>query len=228
MRGFKVLAIDLDAQGNTSFTFRAERDGPAALGVLLGEITAEDAIQHTPYCDIIAGNKALAGADAFISQTGKEYRLREALASIAGRYDYIVIDTPPALGIATVNALTAADRVIIPAQADLYCLQGIADLGGTIDPIKRYCNPALEISGVLLTRYNSRSAFAREIAELAAELAGNIGSRVFDTTIREGIAVRKAQAAQTSIYAYSPRSHAAEDYMQFIDELLQKEGTSLA
>lgn len=222
MRGYKVLAIDLDAQGNTTFTLGADRGGPSALGVLLGEISAADAIQATPYCDLIAGSTSLSGADGFITQTGKEYRLKEALAPIAARYDYIVIDTPPALGIATANALTAADRVIIPAQADLYCLQGIADLGATIDPIRRYCNPALDIAGILLTRYNSRSAFAKEIAELAGELAGNLGSRVFDATIREAIAIRKAQAVQRSIFDYDPKGNAAADYNRFIDELLER------
>ena len=125
LKGYKTLSIDLDAQGNLTYTAGAKTDGATALGVLTGEVKAENAIQHTPSGDIIAANKALAGADAFIADTGKEYRLKEALESLQAAYDYIIIDIPPALGILTINALTACNSVIIPAQADIYSLQGI-------------------------------------------------------------------------------------------------------
>ncbi len=223
LKGYKVLAVDLDAQGNTTFSLGAKKDGATALGVLLGEVTPADAIQPTQYADVIAGSKALAGADACITETGKEYRLKEALEQIKGSYDYIVIDTPPALGILTVNALTAADSVIIPAQADIYSLQGIADLAETIKPVKKYCNPALTIEGILFTRYSSRSAFNKELAELATELAANLGTRVFNTTIREAIAVKKAQAAQQSLFDYDPKAKITEDYKALVEELLGEE-----
>ena len=119
-RGYKTLAVELDAQGNLAYIARANngRGQLTALSVLTREATAEEAIQHTETGDIIAANKELAGADAFITSTGKEYRLKEALDSLKACYDYIVIDTPPTLGILTINALTAADSVIIPVQAD--------------------------------------------------------------------------------------------------------------
>lgn len=220
--GYKTLLIDLDPQGNTSYTFKADTHGATALGVLIGEVTAAGAIQHTQYGDIIAGSKTLTGAENILTDTGKEYRLKEALEPIKSNYDYIVIDTPPALGILTVNALTAADSVIIPAQADLYSLQGIMDLAGTIGPIKKYCNPDLTIEGILLTRYNSRSTFAGEILDLANQIAANLNTKVFDTTIREAIAVKKAQAAQQSLYEAAAGAKVTEEYFDLVKQLVKE------
>ena len=223
LKGFKVLTVDLDPQGNTTFSLGARKDGATALGVLLEEVKPADAIQHTKYGDIIAGSKALAGADAYLTETGKEYKLREALEQVSGGYDYVLIDTPPALGILTTNALTACTSVIIPAQADIYSLQGIADLADTMKPVKKYCNPALEIEGILFTRYSPRSAFSKELAELAGELAGNLGTKVFTTMIREAVAVKKAQAVQQSVFEYEPKAKVTEDYKALIEELLREE-----
>ena len=219
----RILLIDLDPQANTSFTFGAAKEGATALGVLLGEVKLTDAIQSVKYGDILAGSKALAGADSFIIETGKEYRLKEALEEVSDRYDHVIIDTPPALGIVTINALTAADIVIIPTQADIYCLQGIAELGQTIRTVKKYCNPALKIGGILFTRFNPRSSFNKELTDLTKELAENLSTQVFETRIREAISIKKAQATQQSIFDYDPRCTAAEDYLNLIDELTGKE-----
>lgn len=223
LKGNKTLSVDLDAQGNLSYTAGAKTSGATALGVLTGEVKAEDAIQHTESGDIIAANKALAGADAFIADTGKEYRLKEALESVQAAYDYIIIDTPPALGILTINALTACHSVIIPAQADIYSLQGIEQLAETMKPVKKYCNPALTIEGILLTRYSPRSILSREVAELAEQLAAKLGTRLFKTTIREAIAVKEAQISQRTLYNYAPKSKVTEDYTRFLEELIGEE-----
>lgn len=223
LKGHKTLSIDLDAQGNLTYTAGAKTNGATAPGVLTGEVKAEDAIQHTPSGDIIAANKALAGADAFIADTGKEYRLKEALESLQAAYDYIIIDTPPALGILTINALTACNSVIIPAQADIYSLQGIEQLADTMKPVKKYCNPNLKIAGILLTRYSSRSVLSREVAELAEQLADKLGTKLFKTTIREAIAVKEAQISQQSLFDYAPKAKVTEDYRAFIEELLEQE-----
>lgn len=222
-KGYKTLAVDLDAQSNLTYTAGATMNRATALGILTGEVKAKDAIQHTQNGDIIPANKALAGADAFISDTGKEYRLKEALESIQSDYDYIIIDTPPALGILTINALTACNSVIIPAQADIYSLQGIEQLAETIKPVKKYCNSNLTIEGILLTRYNSRSILSREVAELAEQLAKKIGTKLFKTTIRDNISVKEAQISQQSIFSYAPKSNASKDYTAFIEELLREE-----
>ena len=116
--GAKVLFIDLDAQCNLSYLLEADLTQESALDVLQGNASAADAVQHTAQGDIIAASPALAGADIAITATGKEYRLKEALEALAGQYDYCVIDTPPALGVLTINALTACHGCIIPAQAD--------------------------------------------------------------------------------------------------------------
>jgi len=223
LKGYSVLSIDLDAQSNLTYTAGAKTDGATALGVLTGEIKAGDAVQHTESGDIIPASKALAGADAFITDTGKEYRLKEALEPLAGEYDYIIIDTPPALGILTINALTACNSVIIPAQADIYSLQGIEQLAETMKPVKKYCNADLTIEGILLTRYSSRSVLSREVAELAEQLAAKLGTKLFKSTIREAIAVKESQISQRNLYSYAPKAKVTEDYTRFIAELLGEE-----
>lgn len=220
LRGYKTLAVDLDAQGNLTYTFGADNTGATVLEVLTGDATAAEAIKHTQSCDVLPANKALAGADAYIKETGKEYRLKEALENVADQYDYIIIDTPPALGILTVNALTACQSVIIPSQADIYSIQGIEQLSETMKPVKKYCNPGLEIEGILLTRYSARSVLSREVADMLEELAAKLGTKLFKTKIREAIAVKEAQISQQSLFEYSPKAKPAEDYNALIDELI--------
>jgi chromosome partitioning protein len=219
LKGCKTLAIDLNAQCNLSYTAGADTAHKTALSLLTGENPAEDTIQHLPTGDIIAASKSLAGADAFITDTGKEYRLRESLEPLSAVYDYVIIDTPPSLGILTINALTACNSVIIPAQADIFSLQGIDQLNETIKPVKKYCNPALTIEGILLTRYNGRTALSRDITTYTQQLAAKLGTKVFDATIREGIAVKEAQLNQQSIFDYAPKANVTNDYRAFIDEL---------
>lgn len=226
LRGFKALAIDLDPQGNLTYSTGAHAGGKTALSLLTGEARPEEAIQHTPAGDVIPTSKQLTGADAFIRDTGKEYRLKEALQEIVSTYDYIVIDTPPALGILTVNALTACDRVIIPAQADVYSLQGISQLIDTIRPIKRYTNPALKIGGILLTRYSNRTTLSREVRELIQAKAEELDAYLFEATIREAVAVKESQILRKDLFSYSRAANVAADYQQFIEELLQREGNS--
>jgi len=221
-KGYKVLMIDMDAQGNMSYTINAKTNGATVLGVLTNEVKIADAIQTTENGDVIASSKALSGADAIICDTGKEYRLREALESISKKYDYCIIDTPPALGILTINALTASDSVIIPAQADIYSIQGIEQLAETIKPVKKYCNPKLEIEGILLTRYSPRAVLSREVSDLAGKLAESIGTKLFNTAIREAITVKEAEISRRSLFDYAPKSGVAEDYMNFTEEFLQR------
>lgn len=220
LRGYKTLAVDLDAQGNLTYTFGADNTGATVLEVLTGDATAAEAIKHTQSCDVLPANKALAGADAYIKETGKEYRLKEALENVTDQYDYIIIDTPPALGILTVNALTACQSVIIPSQADIYSIQGIEQLSETMKPVKKYCNPGLEIEGILLTRYSARSVLSREVADMLEELAAKLGTKLFKTKIREAIAVKEAQISQQSLFEYSPKAKPTEDYNALIDELI--------
>lgn len=218
-KGFRVLFVDLDAQGNLSYTLGATAGGNTILEVLSKEVRASQAIQQTPSGDLIPYSPGLSGADLLLGQTGKEYRLKEALQPIEDRYDYIILDTPPALGILTVNALTASTWVIIPAQADTYSLQGIGQLYSTIEAVRQYCNPSLIIRGILLTRHSTRTIISRDIADLMEEAAEKIGTTLFTTTIRQNVAVKEAQSYRQDIFSYAPKSNAAADYKNLIEEL---------
>jgi len=219
-RANRVLFIDLDPQGNLSYILRADMDGSTSYEVLTGQATAKETIQHKPGGDIIPASPALSGANLEVNKTGKEYRLREALEPIRNDYDYIVIDTPPALSILTVSALTASDSVIIPAQADIFSLQGISQLYDTIQAIQQHSNPNLSIKGILLIRHNTRAILSRDLTRVMSNMAQQMGTRVYDSVIREGIAIKEAQASQQDIYSYAPRANPTRDYIAFIDELL--------
>jgi chromosome partitioning protein len=219
LKGHRVLYVDLDAQGNLSYTLRADTNGLTAMELLQGRNT-QAAIQRTAQGDIIASSPSLAGADTIITAVGKEYRLREALEPLKKNYDYCIIDTPPALGILTINALTACNGAIIPAQADIYSLQGISQLHTTIETVKQYCNPALTIKGIVLTRYNSRAIISREVADMIEQTAGQLQTKLYKAKIRECTAIKEAQATQQDIYSYAPRSNATADYTALIVEIL--------
>lgn len=219
-RGFKVLAIDLDPQGNFSGTAQADREAVGAFEVFTKQVNINDAIQESDPFDFIAADGSLSAADNIITETGKEYRLREALATLKTAYQYIVIDTPPSTGILTTNALTVAHKIIIAAQADTYSAEGLMQLSASIETIKKYCNPNLQIAGILLTRYNSRTLLSQHLREMFAQIAAQIGTRVFNTYIRESISIKEAQAVKQPIFAYDSKSNGATDYQTFIDELL--------
>lgn len=223
LKGYSVLFVDLDYQGNLSYSMGASTKGYNALGVLERPETAKEETQHTRNGDIIASSPKLAGADKLLEDTGKEYRLKEALETLRGQYDYIVIDTPPALGILTINALTACTGAIIPAQADPYSLQGIAQLHGTIETVRKYCNPSLSIMGIVITRYNARSTIRREVAEMLEQTARQLHTKLYATKIRECVSIVEAQAMKQSIYSYAPRSNATADYKALVNEILGEE-----
>lgn len=216
----KVLYIDLDSQTNLSYGLGADAGGLSSMDVLLGEATAQEAIQHTPQGDVIAGSEALAGADAAIDGTGKEYRLKEAIDGL--QYDYIIIDTPAQLGTLTVNALTAANSVVIPVQAEVYSLQGIGQLSKTIEAVKKYCNRDLYIRGILITRYNGRAVISKDMQSNLKDAAEQLKTKLYSTPIRECVSIKEAQAIQQDIYTYAPRSNAAKDYEAFIKEFTER------
>lgn len=222
LRGNRVLFIDLDAQGNLSHTMKAQTKGYNAMGVMQYPYIIREEIQHTKSGDILASSGLLSGADLIINQTGKEYRLKEALSTIENLYDFAIIDTPPALGVLTVNALTACNGAIIPAQADIYSLQGINQLSTTVATVRRYCNRDLKILGIVLTRYNARAVISREVAETVEQVARGLKTKLYNTKIRECTAIKEAQASRQDIYTYAPRCNAAVDYNKLIDEILSE------
>ncbi len=221
-KGYKVLYIDLDSQMNLTFALGASSLDAGILDVLKEKIDVYKCIQHTVNGDVLTASEDLAAADTSITGQDKEYRLRDMLKGL--QYDYIIIDTPSQLGILTVNALTAADSVIIPVQADMFSLQGVGLLNKTIQSVKRYCNPDLYIRGILITRYMDRLIISRDMRGNLEEVAEQLHTKLYATTIRESVTVKEAQASQTDIYSYSPRSNAAKDYERFVEEFMEKEG----
>jgi chromosome partitioning protein len=236
LKGYKVLLIDLDPQANLTHAVVVHPPdiesvaSASVLDVLTGKISLPEGIICQPYNgddneDILPATTELAAVEKILKDTGREFKLREALEKafekVRDAYDYIIIDTPPSLGILTVNALTAADKVIIPAQADDFSLQGISELYNTICSIRRYTNPRLRIDGILLTRYNPRSVISRDMAEAMRDAAERIEGKLYKTHIRECTALKEAQAMHRDIFSYAPRSNAAVDYMAFIDEVLE-------
>ena len=223
LNGKKTLLIDLDPQGSITLTAGAIQGKPTAYEVLTKQADAAEAIQQKPgRTDIIPASKGLARLDVELIATGKEYRLRERIKPILAMYEYVIIDTPPALSILTVNALTAADSLIIPAQADIYSMQGIGQLIETVEAIKAYTNPGLTLHGIFLTRHNTRSILSRDMAETAESTAAQIGTFLYNAVIRESVALKEAQATQRPIYEYAPKSNPAADYMAFTLEYIER------
>lgn len=216
----KVLLIDLDAQCNLTYALAADMTGITVFDVINKTSRLEDAIQHLTGGDVVIATPALSSADTVLTITGKEYRLREALEPVKEMYDYIILDTPPALGILTINALTACDKVIIPAQADIFSLQGIAQLYSTVEAVKAYCNPNILIDGIVLTRFNSRAIISRDVSDMIDDTAKQFDTKLYKTKIRECTALKEAQIVRQSIFAYAPKSNAAADYLSLVNEII--------
>lgn len=221
-QGYRVLFIDLDPQCNLTYTLGSQITH-SILDVITGETSLEDAIQSIEQGHLIASNQQLANADNILVGPGREYKLKEVLESLKLDVDYIIIDTPPALSTLSVNALATSTDLIIPAQADIFSLQGIGQLIQTINAVKKYCNPDLNILGLLLTRYNSRTIISKDIKDLLDDTAEAIDTRVFKTAIRECTALKEAQAKKTDIFSYKPNSNASKDYLDLIKEMLEDE-----
>lgn len=224
-KGHKVLIIDLDSQENLSYITKASKEYKSIFEVLNKEIDTNinETIQHTESgADIIRADKKLSIIDNVLNETGKEYRLKEKLKEIKSKYDYILIDTPPALNILTINSLVASNELIITALADILSLQGIENLIKTITPVKQYCNAKLSIKGILLTKYNERLSLNKQLEEHFKELANKYKTKLFDTKIRESVLIRESQANRQSIFEYAPDSKVAIDYKDFTSEFLKK------
>lgn len=219
----KALGVDLDPQCNLSLALGAQRSGANALGIMTGQANPSTAIQRANYTDVIAGAPELSAADEMFSKDiGKPYKLREALSQISG-YEHIIIDAPPALGVLSVNALTAADYVVIPCQADAFSVQGLSQLADTIEQVKKYTNPQLKILGILLTRHNQRATLSRDMREVLEREAEKLQTVVFDTAIRESVTAKEPIALQESIFK-DPTTNAATDYAAFMEELAKQIG----
>ena len=225
-RGYKVIAVDLDPQCNLSLGAGADilNMDKSLYDVFKETVGLQDLIQTTSHgYDLITGGLSLAGADMDFTQTGREYMLKEALDSLRNDYDFCIIDTPPTLGILTVNALTASDKVIIPLSADLYAIQGLSQLNMLIKRVTKYSNHDLKVSGLLITRHDERTNVSKALSDQINQLAEKLGTKVFRQPIRNSVAVRESQAMMSDLFTEAPKANATKDYAAFIDELLEGE-----
>lgn len=225
-RGYHVLGIDLDPQSNFSLSSGIDT---VDLEETLYDVFKKNAsindilLTSSLGYDVLPGGLSLAGADMDFTQTGREYMLREALEALNKAYDYIIIDTPPTLGILTTNAMAASDSVIVPMAADLYSIQGLSQLNGLISNVRKYCNKNLKLAGLLITKYHGNQNISKAVSEKIAQIAQELNTRVFTTKIRESVAIRESQLLQSDIFKDAPRANATVDYADFIDELLKEE-----
>ena len=220
-KGKKALLIDLDAQRSASLIYGADEDGTGGTySLIMGTAKAEDLIQTTPAGSIIPGSKYLEGLDVELNRKpGRDSFLKAAIEPIKGKFDCIVCDTPPGLGTALVQALTAADLVIIPLLCDPQALQGLHQVTQTIEDVKKYCNPALQIAAVVLVQYDRRATLTRQYEALIKEQCRDMGLRLAETRIRRGIALQEAQASRENLYSYNAKCNPAADYMALCQEI---------
>ena len=222
-RNYKVLAIDMDSQSaSLSFLFNANGKDQNAAELMKGAPAAAQIIS-AGNIDLIAGSAELSDIDERLSKARKLNKyglLKKALQEIQQNYDYILIDTPPSLNTAALNVLVAADRVIIPSGADSMSLKGITDLYDTITAVKEAQNPDLEIAGILITRYTSNTKLAKELTEVAEDLAEYMQTKVYKAKIRELNQIKESQTMQQSIFDYRKYKESAADVNAFIDELI--------
>ncbi len=220
----RVLLVDLDPQANASSSFsRLPEEGrPDIYNVLvdetpIGEIITSSAVNGL---DIAPASKQLAGAEVeLVSMLARELRLKTALEAVRSTYDYIIFDCPPALGLLTINALAAADSVLIPVQTEYFALEGVGRLIDTISRVRRSLNPQLEVEGVVLTMADMRTNLSKQVSE---EISSYFGDKLFKTIITRNIRLSEAPSHGQSIIEYDIGSKGSEAYLEFAAELLQR------
>ena len=217
--GKSVLAIDLDPQGNLSFSLGADDSGLTIHDVMQEKCTVRQAVKRTPICDVITSNILLSGTELELKQQDREFVLKNSLRQVENDYDAIIIDTPPALSILTINAYTASNDLIIPMTPEVLSLQGISQVKDTILAVKKYYNKTLNVRGILLTRYSSKYLLNEEVAEMAEIIAKQLGTRILPIRISSCIAAAEAPAHQQTLVEYSPKCRAAREYTRLAEEL---------
>lgn len=217
-RGARVLGIDLDPQGNLGFTLGLDiGENKTIYDVFKGNCRLEDAILPTRFGDIIPSDIMLSVAEMEFTSPRREFMLEQQLSPVLPRYDFVIIDTPPALNILTVNAYVASNSLIVPMEAEILSLVGITQLQETIETVRESFNPDLKVLGILLNKFNPRLTLSQEVLELAEQVADQLGSRVFDSKIRRGVGVATAPAHGQSVVTFQPKSNPALDLLAVVD-----------
>jgi chromosome partitioning protein len=222
IEGRRVLVVDCDPQGNTTTGFGIEKHGMQrdVYNVLMQEASIDDVMQRTEIetLTLVPATINLAGAEIeLVSALSRETRLRQALLPVANRYDFVLIDCPPSLGLLTINALTAAEEAIIPVQAEYYALEGLSQLTAVVRRVREALNPTLHISGVLVTMFDGRTRLALEVLD---ELEKFFPQQMFKTQIPRNIRLSEAPSFGKPVILFDVKSRGAQAYMSLAKELL--------
>ena len=221
----RVLLVDLDPQGNASTGLgigRHERERDV-YKLLIGEFTLAEVVHSTaiPRLSVAPSGVDLAGAEIeLIDQERREYRLKDALADATADYDYVLIDCPPALGLLTINALVAAQAVLVPLQCEFFALEGMSHLVRTIERVKRAFNPDLEIQGIVLTMFDRRNNLSEMVA---ADVRGHFGAKVYETMIPRNVRISEAPSHGKPVLLYDVRCAGSQAYLHLASEVLRRE-----
>jgi chromosome partitioning protein len=227
----RTLVVDIDPQGNATSGLGLSREelSGSIYDVLVEGTPLTDVIVpgvHFPYLDVVPATRDLVGVEVeLVSRHGRESILREALAAVRDRYDFILIDAPPSLGLLTLNTLVAADAVLIPIQCEFYALEGLSQLLNTVRLVQKSMNPSLQIDGVLLTMYDQRLNLSRQVAEEAKEY---FGGRVYRTAIPRNVRIAEAPSFGQPIVLYDIVSVGAKSYLSLAREVIAQSGTGKA
>jgi chromosome partitioning protein len=221
-RGHRVLAIDLDPQACLTFSlgFDPDKLQPTIHDVFVGRCGAETTILPVEQesFDLVPANIDLAGAEAYLlTRTGREYALRQAVEEVAETFDVVVLDCPPSLGVLTINALTAANDVVIPLQCETLSHRGVGQLLGTIEDVRRITNRELRVAGIIATMFDARTTHSREVL---ADVGERYGLRVFDPPVRKSVRFAEAPLEGRSILRFAPGHPGADAYRQIAGQLL--------
>lgn len=217
--GKRVLLIDLDPQANLSQSLGLVDQERTIYGALRGEYKLEP-IPVVAGLDLIPSTLDLSGAEIEMSgEAGREYILRELIDPIRGSYDYVLIDSPPSLGLLTINAFTASDEVFIPLQAQYLALQGLTKLLEVVDKITKRLNKDLRVGGVFITQYDARKVLNRDVV---ATIGAHFRDQLFKTMVRDNIALAEAPSQGLDIFRYNPKSYGAEDYLSLSQEVINR------
>ena len=220
--GVSVLLCDMDPQSNSTSGFGVEKNENSLnmYNVLIEGVDAAGAIVKTPYGDILPSNKILSGAGVeLVMMEGREYVLRNVLRDVRGKYDFILIDCPPSLEMLTLNSLCAADTVLISVQCEYFALEGLTDLMSTIRMTKKALNPALEIEGVLLTMYDSRTTFSFQVA---AEIKKFFKHKTYNVAIPRNIRIAEAPSHGKPVMHYDKSSRGSLAYLELAKEFIKR------
>lgn len=222
--GSKVLLVDFDPQGNASSGVGIDKNSldKSVYDAVVNNVPAELLLVKNvrPNLDVLPAKMDLAGAELeLVTAISREVRLKDALEEVRNGYDYVIIDSPPSLGLLTINALTAADEYIVPIQCEYYALEGLSQLLNTIKLIQKSLNPRLKLCGIIMTMYDYRTNLSKQVVD---DVRASFGKQVFQTVIPRNVRLSEAPSYGVSIIDYDPKSKGAESYLEMAKEVLAR------